>query len=95
VEEEACHRIPVAHCSGAADAAALAEAIAARALVVEDRADTGKLLLVVLALAGYEARAAPDGLSGLHQALSWRPDAVVTDIGLPGLDGCWRWRSSA
>jgi CheY-like chemotaxis protein len=58
-----------------------------RVLVVEDQADTRKLLLFLLKLAGYEARAAPDGPSGLSEALSWRPDAVVADIGLPGMDG--------
>jgi CheY-like chemotaxis protein len=64
----------------------------ARILVVEDHADTARTLSMLLRLKGHETRSAPDGPSGLAEALSWRPDAIVCDIGLPGLDG---WRLSA
>jgi two-component system, chemotaxis family, CheB/CheR fusion protein len=59
----------------------------ARILVVEDHADTARTLSMLLRLKGHETRSAPDGPSGLAEALSWRPDGVVCDIGLPGLDG--------
>jgi CheY-like chemotaxis protein len=58
-----------------------------RVLVVEDNADARESLCLLLSLSGYEAREAPDGAEGLRLALGWRPDAVISDIGMPGLDG--------
>jgi CheY-like chemotaxis protein len=36
---------------------------------------------------GHEVQAAPDGPSGLEAAAATRPDVVLIDIVLPGLDG--------
>src|SRR5262245_5802306 len=58
-----------------------------RVLVIEDNGDTRESLCLLLSLAGCEVRDAPDGTEGLRLALDWRPDAVVCDIGMPGLDG--------
>jgi CheY-like chemotaxis protein len=58
-----------------------------RVLLVEDNPACRETLALLLTIHGYEARAAPDGTSGLSEALAWRPDAVVADIGLPGMDG--------
>ena len=58
-----------------------------RVLVVEDNHDARESLGLVLAARGWEVREAADGAEGLRLALGWRPDAVVSDIGLPGLDG--------
>jgi CheY-like chemotaxis protein len=58
-----------------------------RVLVVEDNEDVRESLRLFLSLSGYEVREAADGAEGLHRALLWRPDAVISDIGLPGLDG--------
>src|SRR5262245_45738262 len=58
-----------------------------RVLVIEDSGDTRESLCLVLSLSGCDVRGAADGAEGLRQALEWRPDAVVSDIGLPGLDG--------
>lgn len=58
-----------------------------RILVVEDHADTRNLLEYQLASAGFEVRAAPDGYAGLDQAFSFKPDLVLLDVMLPGLDG--------
>jgi CheY-like chemotaxis protein len=54
---------------------------------VEDNADTRESLCLLLSLSGCDVREAADGAEGLRRALLWRPDAVVCDIGLPGLDG--------
>src|SRR5262249_11807483 len=60
---------------------------AGRVLVVEDNDDVRESLCLLLSLSGYEVRKAADGAEGVRQALEWQPDAVVSDIGLPGLDG--------
>jgi CheY-like chemotaxis protein len=54
---------------------------------VEDNPDTRESLCLLLSLSGCEVRQAADGAEGLRLALGWRPDAVVSDIGMPGLDG--------
>jgi PAS domain S-box-containing protein len=59
-----------------------------RILIVEDNADAAELLAELLNLLGHEVRVAYDGTSGLATAEGWRPDVVVSDIGLPGeVDG--------
>jgi len=60
---------------------------ARRVLVVEDNADAALSLRSALALAGHEVEVAVDGPSGLARAREFRPDIVLCDIGLPGLDG--------
>ena len=41
----------------------------------------------ILGLGGYDAKCVHDGPSVLPAALDWRPDAIVLDIGLPGMSG--------
>ena len=58
-----------------------------RVLIVEDNADAGESLQLVLSLAGHEAVAQKDGVSALA-ALEWFvPEWIFVDIGLPGMDG--------
>jgi DNA-binding response OmpR family regulator len=61
--------------------------MAARILVVEDDADIWRSLQILLQRAGHTLRWAADGNDGLTQFEDYRPDLVVLDIGLPGLDG--------
>ena len=42
---------------------------------------------MVLQLAGHDVRVAYDGPDGVKAGYEWKPDAVVCDIGLPGLNG--------
>jgi DNA-binding response OmpR family regulator len=56
-------------------------------LVVDDEPTIAEVVARYLQRAGYEARTAPDGPSAVVAALSRRPDLVVLDIMLPGLDG--------
>ena len=56
-------------------------------LVIEDNADAREMLRVSLELEGHRVEAADDGLRGVEMALALRPDVVLVDIGLPGLDG--------
>jgi CheY-like chemotaxis protein len=60
---------------------------ALRVLVVDDYPDTTESLAMLLRLWGYEALLAFDGPGALSTALSERPDAVLLDLGMPGLDG--------
>ena len=58
-----------------------------RILIIEDNTDARQMLRHLLELSGYEVHEAEDGIRGLEQALVLHPDAVVIDLGLPGLDG--------
>ena len=58
-----------------------------RVLVIEDSASVRRLIEVCLRVLGVDVRSASDGAEGLEAIREERPDAVVLDIGLPGLDG--------
>ncbi len=58
-----------------------------RVLVVDDLVDAAECLALLLRLLGYEARAAFDGPTALGVASTFRPDAVVLDLAMPGMDG--------
>ena len=55
-------------------------------VLVEDHADTRRYVADVLA-EHYRVKAAADGWKGLYWALRLKPDAVVTDIDMPDMDG--------
>ena len=61
--------------------------LARRILVVDDNRDAVDALAMMLRLNGSDVEVAYDGPSGLATAQSFRPDAIVLDIGLPGMDG--------
>jgi two-component system, OmpR family, alkaline phosphatase synthesis response regulator PhoP len=56
-------------------------------LVVDDEVKIVQLVRDYLEKAGYTVRTAEDGLSALRIARSEKPDLVVLDLGLPGMDG--------
>jgi two-component system CheB/CheR fusion protein len=58
-----------------------------RVLVIEDNADAADSLKEVLELNAYVVEIASTGLEGIAKARSGRPDVVLCDIGLPGIDG--------
>jgi len=58
-----------------------------RILIVEDDPRTSASVALYLRHAGYDVAEARDGLSALDAAASQRPDLVVLDLMLPGLDG--------
>jgi CheY-like chemotaxis protein len=58
-----------------------------RVAVVEDNRPLADSLCMLLDLVGYDTRAAYSGPDGVRLAEEWQPDAVITDIGLPGCDG--------
>jgi CheY-like chemotaxis protein len=60
---------------------------ARRILVVEDHADGRESLATSLALHGHQVVAAATGHEGVEAAVSFVPDVVLLDIGLPDIDG--------
>ena len=56
-------------------------------LVVDDNVDAAEMLEMLLTKTGHEVRVVHDGRAALRAALDFRPDVVLLDIGLPGLDG--------
>ncbi len=58
-----------------------------RVLVVDDNVDTVMSLSMLLIAWGHDVRPAHDGQTAVQAALDYRPDVVVLDIGLPGLNG--------
>jgi DNA-binding response OmpR family regulator len=70
----------------------------ARILVVDDEPTMRALVRDVLEEEGHEVVLAADGYAGLRLTESHRPDCVVLDVMMPGLDGhavLTRLRSSA
>ena len=58
-----------------------------RILVVDDQPDIRLMCRVNLQLEGYEVIEAPDGDAGLEMTRVERPDLVLLDVMMPGLDG--------
>ncbi|HEX7027207.1 MAG TPA: PAS domain S-box protein [Gammaproteobacteria bacterium] len=67
--------------------ARVTDALRRRVLVVDDNVDAAESVTAILRWSGYDARCVYDGPSALQAALEYKPDVVVLDIGLPGLDG--------
>jgi two-component system OmpR family response regulator len=61
--------------------------VEARLLVVEDDANIVELLGASLRFAGFEVETATDGQQALRLARSYRPDLMVLDVMMPGIDG--------
>jgi DNA-binding response OmpR family regulator len=58
-----------------------------RILIIEDDATIAANLYDFLESRGHAVDAAADGVTGLHLAISQTFDAIVLDLGLPGIDG--------
>jgi CheY-like chemotaxis protein len=59
----------------------------ARILVVDDNVDTARGMARLLRLLGHEVAVAHSGPEGIEVARGHRPEFVLLDIGLPGMDG--------
>ena len=55
--------------------------------MVDDNVDAAQSLAMLLEMTGHEVRLAYDGPTAIEAAIEYRPDVVLLDIGLPGLDG--------
>jgi signal transduction histidine kinase/ActR/RegA family two-component response regulator len=58
-----------------------------RVLVVDDNVDAADSLVLLLRVSGQEVRVAYDGPTALLIAEAFRPQLVLLDIGMPGMDG--------
>lgn len=58
-----------------------------KVLTVDDQQDTRELIVVALGRYGAEVRASESASSALKMIKEWRPHVVVSDIGLPEMDG--------
>ena len=70
--------------------------LARRVLVIDDNHDAANATAMLVDALGGECRVAYDGISGIRAVLAYRPEIVLLDIGMPGLDGyetCSRIRS--
>jgi len=64
-------------------------------LIIEDDRSAARLAQYALQQVGYDVTIAYDGFEGLNKAVAERPDLIILDIMLPGLDGyevCHRLR---
>jgi len=59
----------------------------AKILIIEDNPSNPKLVMMLLRRVGHEVISAVDAESGMALALSERPDLILMDIQLPGMDG--------
>jgi PAS domain S-box-containing protein len=58
-----------------------------KVLVVDDEADTREYLVQVLRSAGTEVRSAASAKDAFYILAAWKPDVLLSDIGLAGEDG--------
>ena len=61
--------------------------MAKRILVIEDHEENRRIMRDLLTHAGYEMLEALTGEEGLAAAVQERPDLILMDIQLPGIDG--------
>jgi len=58
-----------------------------RILIIEDNRDSARSLQMLLRRYGHEVLTCFSGRVGLSAAQSWKPDAVLCDLGLPEISG--------
>ncbi len=61
--------------------------MSARILIVDDVPANVRLLEAKLAAEYYETASARDGFEALAKARTWRPDVILLDVMMPGMDG--------
>src|SRR5262245_16924965 len=72
--------------------------MATKLLLVEDSLSIQTIVETAFAREGFEIMVAGDALDGLHKAQTLRPDIVLADASMPGMDGfqlCQRIRQGA
>jgi signal transduction histidine kinase len=84
-------RLPLANAAGSAEAPAKPGPSAApaprRILIIEDNVDAAESLRELMQLDSHQVEVAYSGPEGLQRARLMRPQLILCDIGLPGMDG--------
>jgi CheY-like chemotaxis protein len=58
-----------------------------RILIIDDEDDIREVATITLELGGFDVLSASNGRHGLARAATERPDAILLDVMMPGLDG--------
>jgi two-component system KDP operon response regulator KdpE len=61
--------------------------LSGRVLVVDDEVEMQRALRTGLRYHGFDVRTVGSGEEAVRETSSWRPDVVLLDLGLPGMDG--------
>jgi len=61
--------------------------MAKKILVIDDEPDTLRLVALVLKRQGYDVVTATEGKEGIKKAVAERPDLIILDVMMPGMDG--------
>jgi two-component system KDP operon response regulator KdpE len=61
--------------------------VSGRVLVVDDEVEMQRALRTGLGYHGFDVRAVGSGEEAIHESAAWRPDVILLDLGLPGMDG--------
>ena len=56
-------------------------------LLIDDTVEVLMVIVDYLEMAGYEVTTASDGMKGIEQARLTKPDLILMDVQMPGLDG--------
>jgi CheY-like chemotaxis protein len=65
----------------------VAKGPALRVLVADDNRDSANCLGMLLRIAGNEVRTAYDGVQAVESAAEFRPEVLLLDVGMPGMNG--------
>jgi CheY-like chemotaxis protein len=80
-------RMRVAPAQHVAPSAPITDVGGLRILVVDDNEDSACSMMLLLELQGHEVRAAHAGQTALAVAAEYRPEVILLDIGMPGMNG--------
>jgi two-component system, OmpR family, KDP operon response regulator KdpE len=61
--------------------------VSGRVLVVDDEVEMQRALRAGLSYHEFDVRAVGSGAEAVREAAGWRPDVILLDLGLPGMDG--------
>jgi two-component system KDP operon response regulator KdpE len=61
--------------------------VSGRVLVVDDEVEMQRALRAGLGYHGFDVHAVGTGEEAVREAAGWRPDVILLDLGLPGMDG--------
>ncbi len=56
-------------------------------LIIDDSEEIRNVIAKTLDYFGFYTREAKDGMTGVQVALDWRPDLIICDVRMPGMDG--------